>query len=53
MTTTTKDATKAIEKAGTKIDKQKLLDAIRRAPDREFHFATDGSGYAIVLVRVP
>jgi hypothetical protein len=50
---TVKETIKALEKTGTKIDKQKLLDAIRRAPDREFYIATDGTGYAIVRVRFP
>lgn len=50
---TAKDAIKVAEKAGTKIDKQKLLDVIQRAPEREFYFAADGTGYAIVRVRIP
>jgi hypothetical protein len=49
---TTKDAMKIIEKTGTRIDKQKLLDAIKRTADKEFLFAADGSGYVIVRVRL-
>lgn len=41
------------EKTGTKISKEKLLDAIKRALDKEFMFAKDAaSGYSVVLVKL-
>lgn len=50
---TAKEAIKTVEKSGTKISKDKLLDAIKRASDREFMFAKDAaSGYSIVLVKL-
>ena len=49
----TKQAIKAIEKSGTKVTKDKLLDAIKRLSDKEFMFAKDAaSGYSIVLVKL-
>jgi hypothetical protein len=50
---TIKDAIRATELAGTKIDKQKLLEAIKHAAEKEFPFARDGSGYAVIRVRLP
>ena len=49
----TKQAIKAIEKSGTKVTKDKLLDAIKRLSDKEFMFAKDAtSGYSVVLVKL-
>jgi hypothetical protein len=49
---TISDSIKAIEKSGTKISKEKLLDAIKRSPDKEFYFANPtGNSHSIVLVR--
>ena len=49
----TKQAIKTIEKSGTRVTKDKLLDAIKRAVDREFMFAKDAaSGYSVVLVKL-
>ena len=50
---TAKEAIKTVEKTGTKISKDKLLDAIRRTPEKEFLFAKDTSGaYAVVMVKL-
>ena len=49
---TTKDAMRLVERSGTKIAREKLIEALRRAPDRDFYFVSDvGASYA--LVRVP
>ena len=49
----TKQAIRTIEKTGTKVTKDKLLDAIKRANDKEFMFAKDAtSGYSVVLVKL-
>jgi hypothetical protein len=49
----TKQAIKTVEKTGTKVTKDKLLDALKRAPEREFMFAKDAaSGYSVVLVKL-
>lgn len=49
----TKQAIKTIEKSGTKVTKEKLLDAIKRANDKEFMFAKDSaSGYSVILVKL-
>ena len=49
----TKQAIKTIEKSGTKVTKDKLLDAIKRATDKEFMFAKDAArGYSVILVKV-
>jgi hypothetical protein len=48
---TISDAIKAVEKSGTKISKEKLLDAIKRSQDKEFYFANPaGNGYSVILV---
>ncbi len=50
---TTKEAIKTVEKTGTKISKEKLLDAIRHTPEKEFFFAKDaGSVYAVIMVKL-
>ena len=49
----TKQAIKTIEKSGTKVTKDKLMDAIKRANDKEFMFAKDtASGYSVVLIKL-
>ena len=48
-----KQAIKTVEKTGTKISKDKLLDAIKRTPEKEFFFAKDtSSAYAVVMVKL-
>ena len=50
---TIKDAIKIVELAGTKISKEKLLDAIKRDPSKDFVFAKEAvSGYSLVLVKL-
>ncbi|MCX7248795.1 MAG: hypothetical protein NTX31_14185 [Burkholderiales bacterium] len=50
---TTKDAIKLIEQSGTKVSKDKLLDAIKRGPEKELLFAKDtSSAYAVVMVKL-
>ena len=45
----TKDAISAIEKNGTRINKEKLIEAIRLNNVRDFSFAKDGS-LAVVII---
>ena len=46
------DAIKIVEKTGTKISKEKLLDAIKRSTEKEFHYGNSvGNGFSIILVR--
>ncbi len=48
----TKDIEKEVTKAGSKIAKEKVIDALRRTKDREFYFVPDnGSGF--MVVRIP
>lgn len=50
---TTKDAIKLVDQSGTKISKDKVLEALRRATTKELPFVKDAaSGYSIVLVKV-
>jgi hypothetical protein len=49
---TTKEAIKAVEKSGTRISKEKLLEAIRKSSARDFAYGTDGD-QALCLVRLP
>lgn len=50
---TTKDIIKELEKSGTKIAKEKLLDAIKRSNDKEYQFTKDGSSeFAIIKLKV-
>jgi hypothetical protein len=50
---TTKDAVKLVEKAGTKIGKDKLIEALRHASAKDLHCAMDSStGYSLVLVKL-
>ena len=47
-----KDAIKTVEKAGTKMAKDKLLDTIRRTASKEFSFVRDPvSGMSVVLMK--
>ncbi len=41
---------KQIEKSGTKMTKDKLLELIRRHPAREFNFSQSANSKTIVLV---
>lgn len=48
-----KDAIKTVEKYGTKISKDRLLDAIRQSPARDFSYATDSSsGLSIIVIKL-
>lgn len=50
---TNKDIIRDIEKSGMKISKEKLIEAIRRSPDKEFGFAKDSSSpYAVIKAPV-
>lgn len=50
---TTKDAIKLVEQSGTKISKDKVLEALKRSVAKEIPFVKDAaSGYSIVLVKV-
>ncbi len=47
----TKDIEKEVQKAGSKIAKEKVMDALRRSNEREFYFIPDtGSGYSVVRI---
>ena len=46
-----KDIEREVQKAGSKITKEKVMDALRRTNEREFYFVPDnGSGYSIVRI---
>lgn len=48
-----KEIDKYLESSGTKITKEKLLDAIRKAPEKDFLFIKDSTNtYSIVRVKV-
>ncbi len=47
---TTNEAIKAVEKSGTRISKEKLLEAIRKSSARDFAFACD-QGTELVLIK--
>jgi hypothetical protein len=47
---TAKEAIKAAEASGTKISKDKLIEAIKKTNEREFPFTSDGKH---AVVRVP
>jgi transcriptional regulator of NAD metabolism len=49
---TTNEAIKAVEKSGTRISKEKLLEAIRKSNAKDFACGTDGD-HALCLVRLP
>ena len=43
---------KTIEKAGTKITKERLVEAIRNSREQEFHFVRENTS-PYVLVKIP
>lgn len=47
-----KDATKVVEQSGTRISKEKLIEALRKTPDKDFLFAKENSSNC-AIVRVP
>lgn len=49
---TIKEAIKTVEKAGTKISKQKLLEAIRKSSARDFAYDANGDQFLCVF-RLP
>lgn len=50
---TSKDYIKAIDQAGTKIEKNKLIEALRRTNERSLSLLLDPStGYAVVKVKI-
>lgn len=47
------DAIKTIEKSGTKISKERILNALRQSPARDFSYATDpSSGLSIIVIKL-
>lgn len=50
---TTKDAIKLVEQAGTKISKDKILEALKRTATKELPFIGDAnSNQCLVMVRI-
>jgi hypothetical protein len=50
---TSKDMLKHIEAAGTKIAKDKIMDALRRTPEKDIAFIKDtATGYAVIRVKL-
>lgn len=50
---TNKDLIKTVDSAGTKISKDKLLDALRRTSERDFNFVKDPvTGYVLVKLKI-
>jgi hypothetical protein len=50
---TTKDAIKLVEQAGTKISKDKVLEALKRTSTKELPFVSDtGNGQSLVIVKL-
>ena len=50
---TTKEVFKMVEQAGTKVSKDKVVDALRRMPNKDVAFAKDVvTGYSIILVKL-
>lgn len=50
---TNKEIENHIDKQGTKITKEKLLDSIKKSTDKEFWFRKDNtSTYAIIRVKI-
>lgn len=41
---------KATEKAGTKMSKEKLIEAIKRSPQREYSFSGSHNSKTVVVV---
>ena len=44
------EAIKLTEKAGTSISKEKLLDAIRKSPNKHFSYSQSANGKAVTVV---
>jgi|GEM_PF-1054198 len=44
--------TKTVEKAGTKMTKEKLIEAVRNSREKEFHFVRENTS-PYVLVKIP
>jgi hypothetical protein len=50
---TSKDISKYLESQGTKINKDRLMDQVRRSTDKDFVFVNDETGkFVIVRVKV-
>ena len=50
---TTKDAIKLVENSGTKIGKDKLIEAIRKTNAKEIAFVKDAAtSYTLILVKL-
>jgi hypothetical protein len=48
-----KDNIKAVEQAGTKIQKEKVMEALRKSNEREFVFSKDTTtGYALIKIKL-
>lgn len=41
---------KATEKSGTKIAREKLIELLRKTNQKEFNFASDGTGRAVIVI---
>jgi hypothetical protein len=46
----TSDLIKGTEKAGTKISKEKLIEALRKSPQKEFSFSQAQNSKTVVVV---
>ena len=44
------EAIKLTEKAGTSISKEKLLEAIRKSPNKQFTYSQSANGKELVVV---
>ena len=50
---TTRDAVKLVEHHGTKMSKDKFIDALKRTNAKDLPFVTDAaSGYIILIVKI-
>jgi hypothetical protein len=50
---TTKDAVKLIEQSGTKVSKDRLMDALRRMTSKDVACTRDAAtGYSLLLVKL-
>lgn len=48
----TGDLTKSVEKAGTKMSKEKLVEAIRNSREKEFQFVRENAS-PYILIKIP
>lgn len=49
----TKEAIKVVEQSGTKVSKDKIIDALKRLSAKELPFVKDiASGYSILLLKI-